>query len=66
MANEAQVLADDFHVSFETASRVPTLMQAGYAGGLLLICPLGDVIRRRPLTLALVFVTANIVSVNPP
>ncbi len=60
------MLADDFGVSFEQASLVPTVMQAGYACGIILICPLGDVLRRRPLTLLLVFVTTNIVRRQPP
>ncbi|KAK8120691.1 MFS general substrate transporter [Apiospora kogelbergensis] len=58
------VLADDFDVSDERASLVPTIMQAGYAGGLLFIIPFGDIIHRRPMILALVLVTALFVS--PP
>lgn len=53
------ILADDFHVPYITVSRVPTLMQAGYATGLLFVCPLGDLFPRRPFTLSLVFFTAS-------
>ena len=53
------VLAKDFNVSYVTVSRIPTLMQAGYATGLLFVCPLGDLLRRRPLTLALIAFTAT-------
>ncbi|KAK8879029.1 MFS general substrate transporter [Apiospora arundinis] len=52
------VLADDFDVSDERASLVPTIMQAGYAGGLLFIIPFGDIVRRRPMILSLILVTA--------
>jgi hypothetical protein len=52
------ILADDFHVPYITVSRVPTLMQAGYATGLLFVCPLGDLFPRRPFTLSLVCFTA--------
>jgi predicted MFS family arabinose efflux permease len=47
-------LAEDFGVSYEEVTNIPTLLQAGYAVGLLLICPLGDLIRRRQLLLLLV------------
>lgn len=54
------VLAEDFNVPFITVSRIPTLMQAGYAAGLLFVCPLGDLFPRRPFVLILVFFTATL------
>ncbi|KAL3427986.1 major facilitator superfamily transporter [Phlyctema vagabunda] len=54
------VLAEDFNVSYERVSTIPTVMQAGYAAGLLFLCPLGDILRRRPFVLVLVFCTATI------
>ncbi|KAK5941003.1 hypothetical protein PMZ80_006280 [Knufia obscura] len=54
------VLAEDFGVSYIEVSRIPTLMQSGYAVGLLFICPLGDLFPRRPYTLILIFFTATL------
>jgi len=54
------ILASDFNVSDETSSHVPTLMQAGYAMGLVFLCPLGDLFKRRPFVLCLVLFTSTI------
>ncbi|KAL9112180.1 MAG: hypothetical protein Q9227_003557 [Pyrenula ochraceoflavens] len=53
-------LAHDFNVSYEDSARIPTLAQAGYACGMAFICPLGDIMRRRPFTLYLVWLTATL------
>ncbi|KAG9690158.1 MFS general substrate transporter, partial [Aureobasidium melanogenum] len=53
------ILADEFNVPYERASQIPTVMQAGYAAGLLFLCPLGDLLPRRPFVLSLVFFTAT-------
>lgn len=54
------ILAEDFDVPYEMVARIPTLMQAGYATGLLFVCPLGDLLRRRPLVLGLIWFTATL------
>lgn len=54
------ILAEDFGVEYVKVSEIPTLAQAGYAVGLLLLCPLGDLLRRRPFVLYLVFLTATL------
>lgn len=56
------ILAEDFKVTNERASLIPSVMQAGYAAGLLFICPLGDIFRRRAFVLILVFITTTLVS----
>src|SRR6218665_1035403 len=51
------VLAKDFNVTYEQVSIIPNVMQAGYASGLFFITPLGDLFRRRALTLGLILIT---------
>ncbi|KIJ30253.1 hypothetical protein M422DRAFT_784049 [Sphaerobolus stellatus SS14] len=53
-------LAEAFGVSHAEVSRIPTLTQAGYAVGLLLVTPLGDLVRRRPLLLLLVLSSGSL------
>lgn len=55
------ILAQDFRVTYERVSIVPTVMQAGYATGLLFLNPLGDLFRRRPFVLILVWFTGTVV-----
>lgn len=51
-------MAVTLNVSDERIAIVPTLMQAGYATGLLFVNPLGDLFRRRTLVLSLILATA--------
>lgn len=53
------ILAHDFHVPYEKVAQIPTVMQAGYAAGLLFLCPLGDLLPRRPFVTWLVLFTAT-------
>ncbi|KAF9474596.1 MFS DHA1 transporter [Pholiota conissans] len=50
-------MSESFGVSYERVSRIPTFVQVGYAIGLLIICPLGDIVRRRQLIIFLTLVT---------
>ena len=58
------ILAEYFDVTYEEASIIPTVMQAGYATGLLFLCPLGDIFRRRAFVLILTSFTATLVSLH--
>ncbi|OCF44150.1 membrane protein [Kwoniella heveanensis CBS 569] len=50
-------IANDFGVSHTRISSIPTLAQGGYGIGIVLVSPLGDLVRRRQLVLLLVFLT---------
>ncbi|KAF1836210.1 MFS general substrate transporter [Decorospora gaudefroyi] len=54
------LLAADFNVPYERVAQIPTVMQAGYAAGLLFLCPLGDLLPRRPFVCGLVGFTATL------
>ncbi|TFY80283.1 hypothetical protein EWM64_g3727 [Hericium alpestre] len=54
------LLIQSFGVSYSEVSNIPTLIQGGYAAGLLLISPMGDLVPRRPLLLVLSFVAASL------
>ncbi|CAK5278573.1 unnamed protein product [Mycena citricolor] len=56
-------LAQAFQVDDFQVSRIPILLQAGYATGLLFIAPLGDIFHRRQLVLILI-VTSGALTVG--
>jgi predicted MFS family arabinose efflux permease len=51
-------LAQDFGVSYGVAGLIVTVAQVGYAAGLLLLIPLGDLLERRRLVVTLAVITA--------
>ncbi|KAH7927665.1 MFS general substrate transporter [Leucogyrophana mollusca] len=53
-------LSQSFGVTYDEVSRIPTLVQAGYGIGLLLISPLGDMVRRRQLIILLVMLSTGL------
>ncbi|VDB87205.1 unnamed protein product [Peniophora sp. CBMAI 1063] len=50
-------LSESFGVSYDRISSVPTLVQGGYAAGILLVTPLGDLVRRRQLLLLIITIS---------
>ncbi|KAJ7505896.1 major facilitator superfamily domain-containing protein [Mycena galericulata] len=52
--------SDSFGVSYNEVSRIPTLLQAGYATGILFISPLGDLVRRRQLIIFLALLSSSL------
>ncbi|KAH9919184.1 major facilitator superfamily domain-containing protein [Epithele typhae] len=51
-------IADTFGTTEKEVASIPSLMLAGYALGVFFVAPLGDLVRRRPLILALCFISA--------
>lgn len=52
------IMAQGFHVTPDTAGFIPMLTQIGYAVGILLFVPLGDVVERRRLIVTMLWATA--------
>ena len=58
-------LRADFHAGPGASGWVPTLAQVGYALGMALVVPLGDVLARRPLILRLTALTTLLLCAAP-
>lgn len=52
------LLASEFHASANDVSFIPTLTQIGYALGILLLVPMGDLVERRRLIVLMLALTA--------
>lgn len=52
------LLARDFHTSARAVGLIPTLTQVGYALGILLLVPMGDLLERRRLIVTMMGLTA--------
>ncbi|KAK7001805.1 putative transporter YgaY [Favolaschia claudopus] len=52
--------SESFQVDYNSVARIPTLLQAGYATGIVLISPLGDLVRRRELILFLAILSGTL------
>ena len=59
-----KTLAECFDLTYEEASIIPTVMQADYATGLLFLCSLSDIFRRRAFVLIRTWFTATLVSLH--
>ncbi|KAL6300671.1 major facilitator superfamily domain-containing protein [Sparassis latifolia] len=53
-------LSHSFNVTYDEVSQIPTLIQAGYAVSMLTISILGDIVRRRPMLLLLIFISGSL------